>query len=67
MLKLRYYEENPLIYNHFEQTRAIGTKSGLVRSLRQYYYTNRDAMIQGYSEFDTTPTTFVVQSKIQDN
>ena len=34
MLKIRYNEENPLIYNHFEQTRQIGTKSGLIRSLR---------------------------------
>lgn len=29
-----------LVYNHFEQLRQIATKSGLVKSLKQYYYTN---------------------------
>lgn len=30
----------PMVFNHFECLKAIGTKSGLIRSLRQYYYTN---------------------------
>jgi hypothetical protein len=27
----------PLVYNHFENTRGITTKTGIVRSLRAYY------------------------------
>ena len=37
-----------------------------MRSLRQYYYTNIPSVAERYSEFDTTPTTFIIQSKKQD-
>ena len=33
-VRLSHNEENPLIYNHFETTKCIGTKHGLIRSLR---------------------------------
>jgi hypothetical protein len=33
----------PLVYNHFENTRGIGTKTGIIRSLNQYYEENQDA------------------------
>jgi hypothetical protein len=56
-----------LVYNHFEQLRQIATKSGLVKSLKQYYYTNQHARNYGYQEFDTIPTTFVVRSKVPDD
>ena len=44
----------------------IATKSGLVRSLKQYYYTNQHAKNQGYQEFDTMPTTFIVKARAND-
>ena len=34
MLKHGFDEENPLVYNHFEHLKCVGTKSGLVRSLK---------------------------------
>mmetsp|Transcript_11279 Transcript_11279/g.17095 ORF Transcript_11279/g.17095 Transcript_11279/m.17095 type:complete len:99 (-) Transcript_11279:305-601(-) len=34
MLKLMSNDDNPLVYNHFEMTKGIGTKSGLIRSLK---------------------------------
>jgi len=39
MLKSISNDDNPLVYNHFEVTKGIGTKSGLIRSLKQFYYT----------------------------
>lgn len=52
----------PMVLNHFECLKSIGTKSGLIRSLKQYYYTNQHAKMCGYSIFDSTPTTFLVQA-----
>ena len=31
---------NIFIYNHFEVLKGLTTKSGLIRSLKQYYYNN---------------------------
>ena len=40
---LRSNGQNQLIFNHFECLKSIGTKSGLIRSLRHYYYQNIQA------------------------
>jgi len=34
MLRLTHYDENPLVYNHFEYLKGVGTKNGLIRSLK---------------------------------
>ena len=60
---LKQHTSEPFVYNHLEVTKGIGSKSGLIKSLKQYYYTNQEARAQGYSEFDTTPTTFIVNAK----
>jgi hypothetical protein len=57
---------HPFILNHFEILKTIGTKSGLVRSLRQYYAGNLAARSQGYTEFDTTPSTFLITARARD-
>lgn len=62
----RFSEQVPLIYNHFQSLKEIGTKTGLIRSLRQYYYTNHNALQERYSEFNSTPTTFIIQSRQND-
>jgi hypothetical protein len=67
MTKLSQAEQTPFVFNHFENLNGIGNKSGLIKSLRQYYYTQPQAIAASYSEFDTTATTFVVQSKRDDN
>jgi len=44
MVRTNYNEDNPFLYNHFESLKMIGTKAGLIRSLRQYYYTKPEAI-----------------------
>ena len=36
----------PQILNHFEDNRGICTKTGLIRSLKQYYQTNDDSCVK---------------------
>ena len=50
-----------LVLNHFEYTQGITTKGKLIYSLKQYYEGNKHASQNGYTVFDTTPTTFVLQ------
>ncbi len=62
-------EDTPLtqrkfLINHLENIRGITTKTGLVRSLKQYYKKNSEAIDCGYSVFDTTPTSFVLTSSL---
>lgn len=65
------------IYNHLEVLKGLVTKSGIVRSLKQFYYNNesaskiKDILItrigqSGYSIFDSTPTTFLLASGVED-
>ena len=51
---------SPFFFNHFEVTRGITTKTGLIRTLKTYYEENEQAKNAGYTVFDTTPTTFVI-------
>ena len=36
-------KSSPFIYNHFEVLKGLVTKSGLIRSLKQYYFNNESA------------------------
>lgn len=49
-----------MIFNHFEVLRGICTKSGLIKSLKNYYEYNKEAKAAGYSVFESTPTTFLI-------
>ena len=51
---------SPIFINHFEVTRGICTKTGLIRTLKSYYEDHELAKNAGYTVFDTTPTTFVI-------
>lgn len=53
-----------LMFNHLENNRELTTKTGLIRSLKNYYRDNIAAMDNGYQVFDTTPTTFMVSSNL---
>ena len=55
----------PFFVNHFENHRGICTKTGLIRSLQQYYTDHPLAAQAKYSAFDTTPTTFII-SRVSD-
>jgi hypothetical protein len=54
-----------LIVNHLENHRELTTKTGLIRCLKYYYKDNVDFIENGYTVFDTTPTSFVVSSKLE--
>ena len=54
-----------LVVNHLEGHREITTKTGLVRSLKFYYKDNTSFIDNNYTVFDTTPTSFVVSSKLE--
>ena len=54
-----------LIANHLENHRELTTKTGLIRCLKYYYKDNVDFIENGYTVFDTTPTSFVVSSKLE--
>ena len=54
-----------LVINHLEGHREITTKTGLVRSLKYYYKDNITFVENNYQVFDTTPTSFVVSSKLE--
>jgi len=47
--------------------RGICTKSGLIRSLKHYYEFHKEAKAANYTVFDTTPTTFLVQTQKDDS
>lgn len=62
-----YVEFDPskeIIVNHLENNREITTKTGLIRSLKNYYRDHIGAIDSGYQVFDTTPTTFLVSSNL---
>jgi len=57
----------PYVFNHMEVNRGICQKTCLIRSLQTYYDSNEAAKREGYSVFDTTPTTFVIAKNSEDN
>ena len=65
--RLELDETKPFWLNHFEVTKGIGTKTGLIRSLQKYYDNNEKAKAAGYTIFDTTPTTFVIARSSDDH
>lgn len=38
----------PLIYNHFEVLKGLVTKTGLIKTLKHYYYLNKHARVANY-------------------
>ena len=55
-----------IFINHFENNRGICTKTGLIRSLQNYYIHTDEAVRQSYTVFDSTPTTFII-SRVSDD
>ena len=53
--------------NHFENTRGITTKTGLIHSLNKYYLTIDAAVRASYTVFDTTPTTYIISRIPEDD
>lgn len=67
---LQHYNENKslereLIVNHLENHREVTTKTGLIRSLKYFYKDNVSYVEHNYTVFDSTPTSFVVNSRLE--
>mmetsp|Transcript_10328 Transcript_10328/g.10270 ORF Transcript_10328/g.10270 Transcript_10328/m.10270 type:complete len:123 (-) Transcript_10328:2534-2902(-) len=56
-----------MIHNHLENNRVITTKPGLIRSLRQFYSTNEQAVSAGYNVHDTIATSFIITAQVEDS
>lgn len=54
-----------IVVNHLECHRELTTKTGLIRSLKYYYKDTVQFIEVGYQVFDTTPTSFVVNSNLE--
>ena len=52
--------------NHLENIKGICTKTGLIKSLRNFYRYNVKANAANYGVYDSTPTTFVVLASCSD-
>ena len=57
--------DRELVVNHLENHRELTTKTGLIRCLKYFYKDNVNFIENGYTVFDTTPTSFVVSSKLE--
>lgn len=57
--------EHELVVNHLENHREITTKTGILRTLKYYYKDNVNFIEDNYTIFDSTPTSFVVNSKFE--
>ena len=55
-----------LIHNHLENNREITTKTGLIRSLRNFYSSNESAIKAAYQVHDTIPTSFIITAQVED-
>lgn len=55
-----------MIHNHLEDNREITTKTGLIRSLRNFYQTNEACIMAGYQVYDTIPTSFIITAQVED-
>ena len=62
MDKRRDEIKKTLIYNHFENISVLSSKTGLLKTLRDYYSTNKDAKMIGYKVDDTLPMAFIITS-----
>ena len=50
----------PLVYNHFEYLKGIGTKSGIVSVLKSYY----ESVTDETNVFENHPTTYVITGSL---
>lgn len=55
--------KRPLLYNHFENISILSTKTGLLRTLRDYYSNHcKEAIEAKYRVQDTLPMAFIITS-----
>ena len=55
-----------IIYNHLENHKEITTKTGLIRSLRNYYTSSEQALMNSYQTHDSIPTSFIISAQYED-
>jgi hypothetical protein len=54
--------KKPLVYNHYENISVLSTKTGLLKTLRDYYSTNKLAIESNYRVQDTLPMAYMITS-----
>ena len=59
--RLRLNPVKPIFFNHFEKNSDICKKTGLIKTLGNYYNQLDAAVANKYTVFETTPTTFVIE------
>lgn len=55
-----------MVYNHYENISALSTKTGLLKTLRDYYVCNKEAVECGYRVEDTLPMAYMITSNPED-
>ena len=58
--------KRPIIYNHYENISVLSTKTGLLKSLRDYYSLNKQAIDSNYRVHDTHPQAYIITSNPND-
>lgn len=48
------------VYNHFENISVLSSKTGLIKTLRDFYSTNKDAKFAHYKMEDTLPMAYII-------
>lgn len=54
------------IHNHLDNHKEITTKTGLVKSLRAYYTSSEQALLNSYQIHDSIPTSFIIAAQVED-
>lgn len=62
MDKRRDELKKTLVYNHFENISVLSSKTGLLKTLRDFYSTNKEAKLVQYKVEDTLPMAYIITS-----
>ena len=54
------------VYNHFENISVLSTKTGLLKTLKEYYILNKQAQECNYSVEDTLPLAYCITPNFSD-
>lgn len=60
------YAKKPIVYNHFECISVLSTKTGLLKTLKEYYMFNKEAKEANYTVEDTLPSAYLINSSTVD-
>ena len=53
-----------MFYNHFENIGVLSTKTGLIKTLRDYYLLQKEAKECNYTIDDTLPLAYIITPQL---